>query len=173
MLGFMQREVAAMHTNIKLAVAVVLGVVVATAVPSPRRIEPPVLRDDYAHELTPVVKPFTLRGVATWFDATKNNAWYTTAHKWGRAVRYYVAAGPALRKLVDQKWMMKPVAIWITSRRTGVTVKAYVVDWCGCQGRKADPDDTRVADLAPAIWDALGVPLGRGVMRVEIAFEKP
>jgi hypothetical protein len=28
--------------------------------------------------------------------------------------------------------------------------------------------DTRLIDLAPAIWEKLGVPLGQGVMKVEI-----
>jgi len=43
-----------------------------------------------------------------------------------------------------------------------------VADYCGCQGRKKDPDDTRLIDLAPEVWERLGVDLGRGVMKVSI-----
>jgi hypothetical protein len=171
---FITKEVAAMHTNVKLFVAIVAGLTIALAIPTPKTVYPPVWRDDYVHEPGWTHKAKNpLKGIATWYDATKNDAWYTQPNKWGKTVKHYVAAGPMLRRFVKQRWMMEPVAIWITSKLTGVTVKAYVVDWCGCWGRKSDPDDTRLADFAPAIWDALGVPLERGVTRVEISLVKP
>jgi hypothetical protein len=63
---------------------------------------------------------------------------------------------------------MKPRAIWVESVKTGKRVKVWVVDWCGCYGRKNDALDTRLVDLAPAVWHALGVDLGLGVMKVRI-----
>jgi hypothetical protein len=153
----------------KLFIAGVLGVVIACGIPV-KPIEPPVWRDDYAHEpgwAGPVMaKP--IRGLATWYDATRNNAWYTQPNKWGKAVKLYAAAGPALRAVIGHKYMREPKAIWVESVKTGVRVRVFVVDWCGCHGRKNDPLDTRLIDLAPAVWERLGVELGRGVMKVEI-----
>ena len=155
--------------RLKLLVAVIAGVILAVAIPS-KRVAPPVWRDDYVHEpgwVAPVVKR-PLVGRATWYDATKNNAWYTQPNKWGKAVKLYAAAGPALRRVIGHKYMRKPYPIWVKSKKTGIEVKVWVVDWCGCWGRKSDPMDTRLIDLAPAIWEKLGVPLGQGVMKVEI-----
>ena len=152
----------------KIFIAALLGIVVACGMPRPQ--VPPPWRDDYVREpgwAEPEKRP--LRGIATWFDATKNNAWYTRANKWGKAVKLYAAAGPALRNVIPNKWMMKPVPIWVKSFLTGKRVRVWVVDWCGCYGRLKDPTDTRLVDLAPAVWDALGVPLGRGIMKVEIS----
>jgi len=154
--------------RLKLLVAVIAGVILAVAIPS-KRVAPPVWRDDYAHEpgwVAPVKRP--LVGRATWYDATKNNAWYTQPNKGGKAVKLYAAAGPALRRVIGHKYMRKPYPIWVRSKKTGIEVKVWVVDWCGCWGRKNDPMDTRLIDLAPAIWEKLGVPLGQGVMKVEI-----
>jgi hypothetical protein len=158
----------------KLLLALVAGIVIALAIPN-SRVAPPVWRDDYIHEpgwAGPVI-PKPIRGRATWYDATKNNAWYTQPNKWGKAVRLYAAAGPALRRALGGiKWQMKPRAIWVESVQTGVRVKVWVVDWCGCYGSKKDALDTRLVDLAPAVWDALGVPLGQGVMKVRITLQK-
>ena len=107
-------------------------------------------------------------GLATWYDATKNNAWYTLPNKWGDAIKLYGAAGPKLRKIMGHKYMGKPYAIRITSLVSGESAKVWVADYCGCQGRKKDPDDTRLIDLAPEVWERLGVDLGRGVMKVSI-----
>lgn len=155
----------------KLLLAVIVGVVMACGIPV-TRVSPPVLRDDYIYEpgwADAQVRSWKLTGIATWFDATKNNAWYTQNHKWGKPIRYYVAAGPELRKLVRQRYMMKPLAIRITSVKTGKSVIAYVVDWCGCHGRKKDKNDTRLVDLSPALFQALGLPLSRGIMKVEVS----
>jgi hypothetical protein len=154
----------------KLFIAAVLGVVIACGIPA-KRIQPPAWRDDYVHEpgwSGPVI-PKAISGIATWYDATKNHAWYTQANKWGKAVKLYAAAGPALRRVIGHKYMRKPYPIWVRSIKTGVRVKVFVVDWCGCWGRKSDPLDTRLIDLAPAVWDKLGVDLGRGVMKVEVS----
>ena len=148
----------------KLLLALIAGVIMACVVPAHK---PPVWRDDYVKQ-TGWSGPYRVIGRATWYDASKNNAWYTRPNKWGKAIGLYAAAGPALRSMIDQKWMMKPVAIWVRSYLTGKRVKVWVVDWCGCYGRKSDPLDTRLVDLAPAVWEKLGVPLGRGVMKVEI-----
>ena len=152
----------------KLLLAVIVGVVMACAVPA-RHVSPPPFRDDYVHEPGWANHPWKLRGIATWFDATRNNAWYTRHNKWGKSIKYYIAAGPALRELIPNKWLMKPVAVRITSVLTGKSVIAYVVDWCSCGGYKKVKNDTRVADLSPALFRALGLPLGRGVMKVDIA----
>ena len=116
----------------KLLLAVLIGVVIACAIPS-SRIAPPVWRDDYVHEpgwAFPIHRP--IKGRATWYDATRNNAWYTMPNKWGKAVKFYAAAGPALRRAIGgTKWQMKPLPIWVESVQTGVRVKVWVVDWCG------------------------------------------
>ena len=155
--------------RLKLLAAVIAGVILACAIPG-TRIAPPVWRDDYVHApgwTFPGKRP--LVGRATWYDATKNNAWYTQPNKWGKAVKLYAAAGPALRRALGGiKWQMKPRAIWVESVKTGKRVKVWVVDWCGCYGRKNDSLDTRLVDLAPAVWEKLGVDLGRGVMKVLI-----
>jgi hypothetical protein len=159
----------------KKLIAITLSIAIASVIAfSNYQKEPVIVRDNYVHEdgwvgNLPKPKPsWSLTGIATWFDATKNNAWYTRKNKWGKAIKFYVAAGPELRKLIPNKWRMKPVAIRITSVKTGRSVIAYVVDWCGCSGRASDPNDTRLVDLAPAIWDALGIRLGLGVTKVVV-----
>ena len=154
--------------RLKLLLAVIVGVVIACAIPieAPKRLAYDGPRDRWYLDAPSVMKP--LIGRATWYDATKNNAWYTRPNRWGKAVKLYAAAGPALRQIIGHKYMRKPYAIWVKSKKTGVEVKVWVVDWCGCWGKKNDPLDTRLIDLAPAVWEKLGVPLGQGVMRVEI-----
>ena len=159
----------------KRLIAITLSIVIASVIAFVNyRQGPVIVRDNYIHEdgwvgNLPVQEPaWALAGIATWYDATRNNAWYTRKNKWGKAIKFYIAAGPALRKLIPHKWFMKPVAVRITSVKTGKSVIAYVVDWCGCHGRAADPNDTRLVDMAPAIWDALGIRLGLGVTRVVV-----
>lgn len=126
-------------------------------------------RDDwYFEEPSESYDGKPILGLATWYDATKNNAWYTQPNKWGDAIKLYGAAGPRLRKIMGHKYMMEPYAIRITSLLSGESVKVWVADYCGCQGKKKDPDDTRLIDLAPEVWERLGVDLGRGVMKVSI-----
>jgi hypothetical protein len=154
-----------MNLSRKLLLALIVGIVMACVVP-PKPASP--WHDDYVHTEGWASHSWKLRGIATWFDATKNHAWYTRKNRWGKAIKYYIAAGPALRKLIPNKWLMKPVAVRITSRLTGKSVIAYVVDWCSCGGYRKDPKDTRVADLAPALFKKLGLSLGRGIMNVVI-----
>jgi len=111
-------------------------------------------------------------GLATWFDATKNNAWYTQPNKWGKAIKFYGAAGPLLRRLMGHEWMAKPYSVIVTSEATGIAVRVWITDFCGCGGRASNKNDTRAIDLAPAVWDALGVDLSRGVMKVTIEVEQ-
>ncbi len=47
----------------------------------------------------------SVNGKATWYDATKNSAWYTRGEK---PTLFYAAAGPALRALKDFRWGKKP-----------------------------------------------------------------
>jgi hypothetical protein len=117
----------------------------------------------------------TLEGIATWYDATKNNAWYTRtkgnfeSNQRGGPYPFYGAAGPELRKMKNFVYNKEPYQILVTSTLTKRTVVVWVVDWCSCKGVKKDPKDDRIVDLAPAVWEALGVGLHRGIMKVEIS----
>jgi hypothetical protein len=101
-------------------------------------------------------------GKATWYDATKNNAWYTRGDK---PTLFYAAAGPALRKIKDFRWGKKPYRIIVENLRNGKAIVAWVVDWCQCRGQT---NNEKLVDLAPAAFEALGVPLGHGVQRVRV-----
>jgi hypothetical protein len=79
----------------------------------------------------------------------------------------YGAAGPALRKIIRHKWGNRYRVI-VSSKVTGIAVVVWVVDFCECRGGDKNPDNDRLIDLAPAVWDALGVPLSRGVTAVTI-----
>ena len=125
---------------------------------------------------TATAPTWSLQGIATWYDATRNNAWFTQAPRPGAAKRnqdgapyaFYAAASPALRTLAPFRWGGEPYAVRITNTRNGRAIIAWVVDECGCKGKAADPSDDRVIDLAPAAFLALGVPLGRGIQTVTI-----
>lgn len=122
------------------------------------------LRDSFKPEPTPVVKPMILIaiGKATWYDATKNNAWYTRGEK---PTLFYAAAGPALRKLKDFRWGKKPYRIIVENLKNGKAIVAWVVDWCQCRGQK---NNEKLVDLSPAAFVALGVPLENGVQKVRV-----
>lgn len=106
----------------------------------------------------------TIRGRATWFDAQRGgqSAWYTRKN-----IVLYGAAGPAMREIVPHKWRNQ-YEIIVTSKLTGISAIVTVVDFCECLGGDENPDNDRLIDLAPAVWDALGVPLWRGVTAVTI-----
>lgn len=122
-------------------------------------------------------------GVASWFDATRNSAWYTRKTKWGAPVKYYGAAGPKLRKFIEgfygtdiggsAYWQnlaqndLRPV-LRVTSKKTGESILVTVTDWCGCRGGKDGPGDDKIIDLAPEAFEALGATLGIGVIKVTI-----
>ncbi len=115
-----------------------------------------------------------LKGLATHYNASKNNAWYTREE--GGPARnqdegpyeFYGAAGPELRLHHNFNFAMKPYPVLVTSLITERSVLVWVVDYCECEGRKAKGDE-RLIDLAPAVWDALGVPKSRGVMKITLA----
>jgi hypothetical protein len=101
-------------------------------------------------------------GTATWYDAARGpySAWYTRA-----GIKYYGAIGAAVRKVKQHYWRTS-WEVRITSLLTGRSVVVQVVDECTCYGVRKVKGDERLIDLAPAVWQALGVPLGRGVMPI-------
>lgn len=118
-------------------------------------------------EPTPIIQTEpnpTIRGRATWFDAERDgqSAWYTRD-----GLHMYGAAGPALRKIIRHKWGNRYRVI-VTSKQTGIGVVVWVVDFCECRGGDDDKSNDRLIDLAPAVWDAMGVPLWKGVTGVTI-----
>jgi hypothetical protein len=172
-------------TAVALAVSLVLLFPIIrpiSLVASTPYVAPNYARDNWRLELPPVTTK--IRGLATWYDASRNGAWYTRKSEWGKPVVFYAAAGPALRAMIEDlsggniKW---GVSTWtnmakssnrpkflLTSKKTGKSVIIIATDWCGCQGRASSKTDTRVVDLSPDVWAALGVDLGLGVMRVTI-----
>lgn len=104
----------------------------------------------------------SVNGKATWYDATKNSAWYTRGEK---PTLFYAAAGPALRALKDFRWGKKPYRIIVENLKNGKAIVAWVVDWCQCRGQK---NNEKLVDLSPAAFVALGVPLGNGVQKVRV-----
>jgi hypothetical protein len=117
-----------------------------------------------------------LQGRATFYDASRNHAWYTHSTP-GSAYynqdgapyyTFYAAASPRLRAVAPFHWGGQPYAVSITNTANGRVITAFVVDECACVGGG-------VIDLAPAAWAALagpGVPFSRGVLdvRVEILY---
>jgi hypothetical protein len=106
----------------------------------------------------------TIHGIATHFDAERDgqSAWYTR-----EGIDFYGAAGPALRREREHRWRGRYRAI-VTSEATGRAVLVWIVDFCECRGGDKKPGNDRLVDLSPAVWHALGVPLGRGVTRVTV-----
>ena len=111
--------------------------------------------------------PLTIDGIATWYDATKNYAWYTKDprpnakkyHQEGAPYPFYVAAGAELRALKPVKWGDKPYRVSIYNYKTKKEIIGWVVDVCMCR---------RLVDLSPAAFSALGVPLGTGIQKVKV-----
>lgn len=118
-----------------------------------------------------IPEPVQVVGVASWYDATKNHAWYTRTTKLGEPVVFYGAAGPKLREaLGDDNPYHEHYPVTITNPRTGITIQVIVVDWCSCsEGRKGE----KIIDLAPAAFKALGVNLHRGIQKVIITLPFP
>jgi rare lipoprotein A (peptidoglycan hydrolase) len=119
----------------------------------------------------------TINGVATWYDASKNFAWYTQAPRKGAKSRnqdgapykFYAAAGPRMRKLAPFDWGEKPYRVIITNLKTNIAIVAWVVDTCGCRGGSQE----KLIDLSPAAFTALGVSLGRGIQKVRVEILTP
>lgn len=106
----------------------------------------------------------TVRGTATWFDATRNNAWYTRAPY---SFPWYIAAGPAMR--VQHKNVYRQhYWVQIKNVKTGKWAIVPVTDWCSCNGSKRKGDE-RIGDLSPALFTYLcNCKLGRGIQTVEV-----
>ena len=124
------------------------------------------LRDSFKPEPMQVVESAapmdSVKGKATWYDATKNNAWYTEGEK---PTLFYAAAGPALRKIKDFRWGKKPYRIIVENLKNGKAIVAWVVDWCQCRGQTGNE---KLVDLSMAAFTALGVDLNTGVQRVRV-----
>jgi hypothetical protein len=113
----------------------------------------------------PVPAAVTVTGIATWYDASRNGAWYTRGTD---AVDFYGAASPYLRSLRNFRWGGAQYRVIIRSHLTGREVVVVVTDTCSCYGRRDVVGDEPLIDLAPAVWDALGVRLGRGIMAIDL-----
>ena len=116
--------------------------------------------------------PRHLTGKATWYGNPRVYgapalSWYSYSggrakyHQDGGPYRYYAAAGPALRRLKPFDWGWEPYSVTVRSVKTGKAITVWIVDTCGCVGGG-------IIDLAPAAFRALGLPLSRGVMKVEL-----
>ena len=142
----------------------VLTAIIATAILLTMPVAEQVLRDSRAPEPTPAptLEITSTIGKATWYDATKNNAWYTRGDK---PTLFYAAAGPALRQIKDFRWGKKPYRIIVENLKNGKAIVAWVVDWCQCRGQT---NNEKLVDLSPAAFVALGVPLKNGVQKVRV-----
>ena len=143
--------------------ALTLLITAAIILAFPTAPSAPQLGDSFKPEPTPVATPvLSAKGKATFFDATKNNAWYTRGDK---PTLFYAAAGPALRAIKDFRWGKKPYRIIVENLKNGKAIVAWVVDWCQCRGQTGNE---KLVDLSQAAFVALGVPLGNGVQRVRV-----
>ena len=142
----------------------VLTAIIATAIVLTMPVAEQVLRDSRAPEPTPAptLEITSTIGKATFYDATKNNAWYTRGDK---PTLFYAAAGPALRQIKDFRWGKKPYRIIVENLKNGKAIVAWVVDWCQCRGQT---NNEKLVDLSPAAFEALGVPLRNGVQKVRV-----
>lgn len=149
----------------KLALALVLLVLSLTdpaATTDPVDYDPSPVSYDTGVLADQPPSPVAFVGRATWYDAGRHgqSSWYTR-----EGVKYYGAIGPAVRAVKRHHWRTS-WEVRITSLLTGRSIVVQVVDVCGCRGARKVKDDDRLIDLAPAVWQALGVPLGRGVMPI-------
>ena len=147
-----------------LLLVLTLLVSASVIIPVPTALTAAPLRDSFKPETTAVVAPIlkSAKGKATWYDATKNNAWYTQGDK---PTLFYAAAGPALRAIKNFRWGKKPYRIIVENLSNGKAIVAWVVDWCQCRGQT---DNEKLVDLSPAAFTALGVDLYMGVQRVRV-----
>lgn len=130
--------------------------------PAPTAEVPPPPRIEVANQ--PEVPLGYFVGDATWFDADRGNlsTWYTR-----EGITLYGAIGRELREFKPHYWRTS-WNVEVVSLLTGRSVIVHVVDECTCYGVKADPNDDRLIDLSPEVWQALGVPLSRGVMPIAL-----
>jgi hypothetical protein len=152
---------------VKLWVFSVVSTVLFTfSAPVPVALAPTNAPQEAVVEATPAPLPSAV-GIASWYDATNNSAWYTRKTKWGEPVKFYAAAGPKLRDLLgDPDPYLEHYPVRITNPKTGVSIIAVVVDWCSCS--KGSPHE-KLVDLAPSAWLTLAggeFGLGRGIQKV-------
>jgi len=151
-------------------VVMVLTVVVLAVACTPLASDPPPTQEVVPTSTPTPVAEWSLAGKATWYDASKNWAWYTQKvrpnaekyHQDGAPYEFYAAAGPKLRALAPFRWGGEPYPILVTNKKNGRTIIAWVVDTCGCVGGG-------IVDLAPAAFTALGVRLGIGIQTVVVS----
>ena len=166
------RTLAAAILSLSVAVGLLTVHVVAStpnATPSPTPI--PTVEPTPTTTPTPTTAFPTLTGFATFYDATRNHAWFTQAprknaakyHQDGAPFVYYAAASPRLRAVRMFKWGWEPYRVIVSNPNTGIAIVAWVVDECACVGGS-------LIDLAPAAWKAIagGAPLSRGVQPVVV-----
>jgi hypothetical protein len=161
-----------------MRIVLVLALVFAPLTnPQPASAPPPPVPIVLADQppVPPAPKKVKLSGVASWYNATKNNAWYTRQTKWFRGTLDYAAAGQELRRMIEdinpghRYWRTSPVLAKITNAKTGISVTVYITDTCGCySGTLSDRSDDKIIDLSPQVFQALGVPLGRGIQKVTV-----
>ena len=144
--------------------ALTLLITAAIILAFPTAPSAPHLGDSFKPEPAPIAAPLLLsvKGKATFYDATKNSAWYTRGDK---PTLFYAAAGPALRALKDFRWGKKPYRIIVENLKNGKAIVAWVVDWCQCRGQT---NNEKLVDLSPAAFMALGVDLKMGVQKVRV-----
>jgi hypothetical protein len=108
--------------------------------------------------------PTMFTGTATWFDANRHgrSTWYTRD-----GITFYGEIGAEVRA-VKQHYFQTKWLVRITSRLSGRQVIVQVVDECSCYGVMNVKGDEPLIDLSPAVWQALGVHLGRGVMPITL-----
>ncbi len=160
------RTLAAAVLSLSIAVGLLtvhVGTSTPAATPSPTPI--PTI------EPTPVPSTGfpTLAGFATFYDATRNHAWFTQSprknaakyHQDGAPFVYYAAASPRLRAVRMFKWGWEPYRVIVSNPNTGIAIVAWVVDECACVGGS-------LIDLAPGAWKELagGASFGRGIQPV-------
>ena len=102
-----------------ISAAVMVALLIA-CVPSPSRVLAPSYGPVNDQPETPIA---VLTGIATWYDASKNRAWYTRTTKQGPPIKLYAAAGPELRAYTPNSYLMKPYHIIVKSVKTHVIEK--------------------------------------------------
>ena len=161
-----------------MKIALALALVFAPLTnPQPASAPPPPLPIVLADQppVPPAPKKIELSGVASWYDAKKNGAWYTRTTQWFKGTLQYAAAGEQLRSMIEamkpghRYWRKTPVLAKITNAKTGIAVTVYITDTCGCySGTPKDRSDDKIIDLSPQVFQSLGVPLGRGIQQVTV-----
>jgi hypothetical protein len=166
------KTLAAAILSLSVAVGLLTVHVVAStpnATPSPTPI--PTVEPTPSPTPSPSTAFPTLTGFATFYDATRNGAWFTQSprknaakyNQEGAPYVYYAAASPRLRAVRMFKWGWEPYRVIVSNPNTGIAIVAWVVDECACVGGA-------LIDLAPVAWKEIsgGAPFGRGIQPVVV-----